>query len=176
MKTLDIILLIPLVFGAVMGFKKGLLLEIIGILAFILAIIGGFKLMELGIGYLQKHIEGMDHWLPFISFLIIFLVIILLINMLGKVLKKMIDMTLLGGFDNFAGAIVGIAKWAIGLSIVLWLFANSGVVLPGQDVDLVLYPYLADLGPNIIEALNFVLPFAQEMLESIKEMVSPQIP
>lgn len=175
MKTLDIILLIPLVFGAVMGFRKGLLLEIIGILAFVLAIIGGFKLMEIGISYLQEHIEGMDHLLPFISFLVIFLAIILLVNMIGKLMKKVVDMTLLGGVDKFAGAIVGIAKWAIGLSILLWLTTSFGIELPGQDEDLVLYPYLVKLGPNLIEALNVVLPFAEEMLDSIKEMVSPQI-
>jgi membrane protein required for colicin V production len=176
LKTLDIILLIPLAFGAVMGFRKGLLLEIIGILAFILAIIGGFKLMEVGITYLQTKIDGMDRWLPFISFLIIFIAIILLTTMLGKGLKKMLDLTLLGGFDNFAGAIIGIVKWAIGLSIVLWLLTNFGIELPGQDEDLVLYPYLATLGPNLIEALNFILPFAQDMLASIKQMLSPQTP
>ncbi|MFT6053634.1 MAG: membrane protein required for colicin V production [Roseivirga sp.] len=159
-----------------MGFRKGLLLEIIGILAFILAIIGGFKLMQIGITYLQTRIEGMDHWLPFISFIVIFIAIILLVTMLGKALKKLLDLTLLGGFDNFAGAIIGILKWAIGVSIVLWVLANFGFILPGQDEDLILYPYLASLGPNLIESLNFVLPFAEEMLVSIKEMLSPHIP
>ena len=173
MKTLDIILLIPLVFGAVLGFRKGLLLEIIGILAFVLAIVGGFKLMQLGITYLKDYFEGIDHLLPFISFIIIFLAIILLINMLGKVVKKMIDMTLLGGVDKFAGALVGMVKWAIGISIILFLTINFGIELPGQDEDLVLYPFMVDLGPNIISALDVVLPFAEEMLESIKELLSP---
>ena len=173
MKTLDIILLIPLIFGAVAGFRKGLLLEIIGVLAFILAIIGGFKLMELGISYLRDYFEGIDHLLPFISFIVIFLAIILLINMLGKAIKTMIDMTLLGGVDKFAGAIVGMVKWAIGISIILWLTLNFGIELPGQDEELVLYPFLVDLGPNIISALDVVLPFAEEMLESIKELLSP---
>lgn len=159
-----------------MGFRKGLLLEAVGILAFVLGIIGGFKLMEIGISYLQEHTEGMDRWLPFISFLIIFLAIILLVNMLGRLLKKLIDMTLLGSFDNFAGAIVGIIKWAIGLSIVLWLTVNFGVELPGQNEDLVLYPYLTNLGPNIIESLSVIIPFAEEMLDSIREMISPKIP
>jgi len=75
--------------------------------------------------------------------------------------------------DKFAGAIVGIVKWAIGLSIILWLTLNFGVELPGQDEELVLYPFLADLGPNIISALDVILPFAEEMLESIKELISP---
>ena len=173
MKTLDIILLVPLIFGAVMGFKKGLLLEIVGILAFVLGIIGGFKLMELGMSYLDEYFEDFDHLLPFISFLVIFLGILLLVNLLGKVVKKGLDMTPLGALDKFAGAIVGIAKWAIGLSIILWLTHHFGIVLPGQDEDLVLYPYLTDLGPNLIQSFSVVLPFAEEMIDSIKELVSP---
>lgn len=166
-------MLIPLVFGAFLGFKKGLLLEIVGVLAFILAIIGGFKLMETGMVYLSEYFEDFGQLLPFISFLIIFLAIILLINMLGKLLKKMIDMTLLGGFDKFAGAILGLVKWAIGVSILLWLVNNFGVELPGQDEELVLYPFLTELGPKIIASLDIVLPFAEDMLESIKALLSP---
>ena len=166
-------MLVPLVFGAVMGFRKGLLLEIVGILAFVLGIIGGFKLMELGMTYLRDYMDGMDHLLPFVSFLIIFLGILLLVNLIGKAVKKMVDMTLLGGVDKFAGAVVGIAKWGIGLSIVLWLTHHFGIELPGQDEDLVLYPYLTDLGPNLIQSMSVVLPFAEEMIDSIKELVSP---
>ena len=173
MKTLDIILLVPLVFGAVLGYRKGLLIELIGIVAFVLAIIAGFKLMEVGMVYLDEYIEGFNELLPFLSFIIIFLAIIILINMLGKLLKKMIDMTILGGFDSIAGAIVGVVKWAIGVSILLWLCNNFGFELPGQNEELVLYPYLAELGPNIIASLDAVLPFAQDMLDSIKELLSP---
>ncbi len=156
-----------------MGFRKGLLLEIVGILAFVLGIIGGFKLMELGMTYLDDYFEDFDHLLPFISFLVIFLAILLLVNLVGKAVKKVMDMTLLGGVDKFAGAIVGLAKWAIGLSLVLWLTQNFGIMLPGQDEDLVLYPYLAELGPNLIKSMSVILPFAEEMIESIKELISP---
>lgn len=173
MKLLDIILLIPLIFGAWSGFRKGLLLEIIGILAFVLGIIGGFKLMELGMTYLDDYFEGLDHLLPFLSFIIIFLAILLLVNMVGKAVKKLVDMTLLGGVDKFAGAVVGLAKWAIGLSLILWLTHHFGIELPGQDEDTVLYPYLTDLGPNLIQSLQVVIPFAEDMIESIKELVSP---
>ncbi len=149
------------------------MLEIIGILAFVLAIIGGFKLMEYGMTYLDDYFEDFDNLLPFISFLVIFLGILILINMLGKVVKKMIDLTLLGGVDNFAGAIIGIAKWAIGLSIVLWLTHHYGIELPGQNEDLVLYPFLTDLAPNVIESAGVILPFAEELFDSIKDLISP---
>ena len=156
-----------------MGFRKGLLLEIVGILAFVLGIIGGFKLMELGMTYLDGYFEDFDHLLPFISFLIIFLGILLLVNLLGKAVKKVMDMTLLGGVDKFAGAVVGVAKWAIGLSIVLWLTTEFGIELPGENQDLVLYRYLRELGPNLIKSMSVVLPFAEEMIDSIRELISP---
>ena len=162
-----------MIFGAINGFKKGLLLEIIGIFAFVLAIIGGFKLMELGMTYLEGYFEGFNNLLPFISFLIIFLAILILINMLGKVVKKMVDLTLLGGVDKFAGAIIGIAKWAIGLSIVLWLTHYFGIELPGQNEELVLYPFLTELAPNVIESAAVILPFAEELFDSIKDLISP---
>ena len=83
------------------------------------------------------------------------------------------DMTLLGGVDKFAGAVVGVAKWAIGLSIVLWLTTEFGIELPGENEDLVLYPYLRELGPNLIKSMSVVLPFAEEMIDSIRELISP---
>ena len=50
---------------------------------------------------------------------------------------------------------------------------NFGIELPGQDEDLVLFPFLSEMGPGLIASLDTVLPFAQEMLESIKELLSP---
>ena len=173
MKLLDIILLIPLLFGAWSGFRKGLLLEIIGILAFVLGIVGGFKLMEWGMTCLRHYFEGLDHLLPFISFIIIFLAILLLVNMAGKALKKLLDVTLLGGADKFAGAVVGLAKWAIGLSLLLWLTHHFGLQLPGQNEELVLYPYLTRLAPGLIQSMSVVMPFAEGMIESIKQLISP---
>lgn len=123
--------------------------------------------------YLDDYFEEFDNLLPFISFLVIFIGILLLINLLGKVVKKMVDMTLLGGVDKFAGAVIGIVKWAIGLSIVLWLTNNFGIALPGQNEELVLYPFLKDLAPNVIEGAAFVLPFAEELFDSIKDLISP---
>lgn len=172
MTTLDIIILVPLAFGAYLGFKKGLLLEIIAILAFILAIIGGFKLMEEGVTFLSEYLDSYGQLLPFLSFIVIFLLIILFINMLGKILKKVIDMTLLGGLDRFAGAVLGILKWGFGISILLWLLFHFGIQLPGQDQEHVLYPFLVEVGPNLIDRLSSWLPFAKELISNIKDLIS----
>ena len=47
MKLLDVLILVPLLWGAVHGYRKGLLIEVIGIAGFVIAMILGFKFLGL---------------------------------------------------------------------------------------------------------------------------------
>lgn len=156
-----------------MGFRKGLLMEIISILAFILAIIGGFKLLHVVIDLLAPHLGGAGNMLPVIAFLIIFIGIIVGVNLLGKILKKILDMTLLGGIDNFAGALLGLLKWSFGISLVLWL-ANSVEISVSEEMaeGTYVYPIVASIAPEVINKLADYLPFIQDLFQNVQESVS----
>lgn len=170
MKTLDIILLIPLVFGAYLGFKKGLLLEIVSLAAFILAVIGAFKLVNFGEEILRPYLPDWEKALPVISFLLLFIAILLIVNMIGKITKKILDMTLLGGLDNFAGAVLGLLKWTFGVSLILWLAQSINVGLTIQNTEgTYIYPIVASVAPFVVESFSQYLPFIQEVFESLKE-------
>lgn len=170
MKTLDIILLIPLIFGAYLGYKKGLLLEIVSMLAFFLAIIGAFKLVDFGQELLSPYFQNWEKALPIISFIILFVAILLLVNMVGKITKKILDLTLLGGIDNFAGAVLGLLKWAFGLSLVLWLASSVDINIPHEmQEDSYIYPTLASLAPVVFEAVSEYMPFIQEVFQNLKD-------
>lgn len=172
MNTLDIILLIPLIWGAYRGFRKGFLLEVIAILAFILAIIGGFKLLHLGMDLLSEHFNIAGKLLPYIAFIVIFILIILMINLLGKLLKKVVDLTLLGPIDSMAGAVLSVLKWAFGLSVIFWLSSSFGLDLPEEwTVDSVLYPYLLSFAPKAAGYFAAVVPFAHDLFDMIKGML-----
>jgi membrane protein required for colicin V production len=169
LKTLDIILLIPLVFGAYLGFKKGLLLEIVSLLAFFLAIIGAFKLVDFGQELLSPYFQNWEKALPIISFVLLFVGILLLVNLIGKVAKKILDMTLLGGLDNFAGAVLGLLKWAFGVSLVLWLATSVDMNLSNELTDnTYIYPVLASVAPVVFDAISVYMPFIQEIYDMIK--------
>ena len=148
MSTVDIVLIILLLYGGYRGYKKGLLLEVIAIAAFILAIIGAFKLLHEGMAFLDQHFSISGQILPYLAFILIFILIIILVNMLGKWVKKVIDMTLLGSFDNFAGGIIGILKWAFALSILIWITTSFNVSLSEQWTSgSVIYPYVEVFAP-----------------------------
>lgn len=159
MNILDIILIILFVFGAYHGYKKGLILELIMIVAFVLAIVGGFKLIHVGMDYISRMYDGFGSFLPFVAFLVIFVLIIVLVNTIGSILKKIIDWTPLGVVDNFAGALLGVLKWALGVSIVFW-------VINTLDLD-----FVSDSVQN-----SKILPFTNKILSSVGEFISTIFP
>lgn len=172
MNTLDLVLLAPLIYGAYNGFKKGFILEIISVLAFIIAIIGSFGLLHWGVDILSQHFDISGKLLPYVSFILIFIGIVIAVNLIGKLLKKIVDFTLLGPVDKMAGAIVSFLKWAFGLSIIVWLTDSFGLtLLEDWKQDSLLYPYLLPFGPLVVDLFSSLMPFAQDLFESIKEML-----
>lgn len=173
MATIDFILLAPILFGAYQGFKKGFVLEIIAIISFILAIIGGFKLMHWGMDLLDRHFDISGNLLPFISFILIFIVIIVVVNIIGKIFKKIIDLTLLGAVDNLAGAILSALKWVLGISIILWLSASFGQEFSEEwaEGSLLIDPVMS-FAPNLITFFTDYIPFAHDLFEQIQDLLS----
>ena len=171
MRTLDLILLIPLLIGAYTGYKRGLIMELVGIIALIIAVLGAFKLLHTGIEFLSKYIPEYSNFIPFIAFIGIFIGILILVNMLGHATKKFLDLTILGVFDNFAGAIIGIFKWAFLVSIVLWLSLQVNLVVPNALTEKsILYPHIVGLAPKVGEYISAIFPFASDLFESIKDL------
>jgi membrane protein required for colicin V production len=174
LNTLDIIITVFLLFGAYHGFKKGFLLEIISLLAFVLAIIGGFKLLHTGMELLDRHFDINGNLLPFVAFIAIFILIVVGMNLLGKLLKKVLDLTLLGSVDNIAGLILGALKWAFGISILLWLTSYVGLLLPEKYVDgSLLYGYVEPIAPITVDYISTIFPMANDLFDSIENLIVP---
>jgi membrane protein required for colicin V production len=169
--ALDIVLIVILGFGAIAGFRKGFVMEIVSILAFILAVIGSFKLLQEGMKFMQENFELSGKLLPYLTFIILFVMIVILVNLAGKAVKKMLDMTLLGSFDNLAGGIVGLFKWAFGLSVLIWIF-NYFQINPIEKYadDTIVYPMVTSFAPLVVEYISAVIPFAEDLFSTVEEI------
>jgi len=149
-------------------------MEIVSLLAFVLAIIGGFKLLHSGMEFLDQHFEINSNLLPYIAFLLIFILIVVGLNLLGKILKKALDLTLLGSVDSLAGLILGTLKWAFGISVILWLTSYVGLLLPNlYTEDSILYSYIEPIAPVTVDYISTILPFANDLFEMIEDLIRP---
>ncbi len=171
MNIADLIIIGFLLIGTYKGFKRGLVLEVIGIAAFILAIIGGFKLLHVGMEYISRAYDGLGSLLPFVSFMVIFIIILIAVNALGKMLKKIIDWTPLGALDYVAGAIVGMLKWMLALSIILGVLTSLHLngYIPFLDESSVALR-IVDFGNFVVDEISTVFPSFDDFIKSMKEL------
>ena len=172
MKLLDILILVPLLWGAVNGYKKGLMIEVIGIVAFVTAIVLGFKFLGLGMELLEPHTSArlVRKALPFLGFAVIFFPTVFLINQFGYWLRKSLKMTLVGAMDNFAGAVVGIFTWTFGVSVAFWLLSSMGIKFPEHRTeDTYLYPVIVPVAPVVIAEAVELLPSGHRLIEEWKK-------
>lgn len=169
MSIVDIIIVLLLLLGAYKGYTKGLLLEIIGILAFFIALFAGFRLLNWGMNMLNDQIQVSDSLLPYVAFLLLFAAIVIGINLLGKALKKVLDMTFFGTFDSLAGAVVGLFKWALAISALIWIFHTLEIELPADSLSgSRIYPILQPFAPTVFNSLGEVLPSADNLFHTVR--------
>lgn len=176
MSTTDIILLIPLFFGAYKGYQKGLFVEIVGIVAFILALVIGFKFLGFGMNFLSPFIgENLSNrFLPYLSFGLIFFPSIFFINKMGWMMRRALRFTILGTIDGFAGAVLGVFTWVFGISTLLWLITTIGIELPQKyTADSLLLPYIQQVAPTVISKVSDWIPAGGNLIEQLRgsEMV-----
>ncbi|WP_421874919.1 CvpA family protein [Marinoscillum sp.] len=170
MNYLDIFFIVIFIIGAVKGYLKGLIVEIFSFLAFF---IGLFVAIKLTIPVANRFFDSSDYFqfLTIAVFIALFVAVILVVNLVAKALKKVLDLTFLGLFDNILGALAGIFKWAFIVSVIFWVFDSIGLRLPGeQSNDSLIYPFVERLGPAVFAWVSNMLPFIQDMIDSLKNI------
>ena len=177
MSFIDLIIIIPFVLGAIGGFRKGFILEIITLLALILAVIGAFHFLHWGMSMLTENFQLSGRFLPFLAFVLIFVGIIAIVNMIGQALKKIIQMAFLGGIDKIAGAVLGALKFVFLFSILIWVFQVFGIEIPQhlQD-DSFLYTYVVALAPVTVELFSFIIPATSNLMDNISDLMNFSTP
>ena len=164
MSKADIVLIIIFLIGAYSGYKDGFLMSLFSILAVMLGVLGGFKLMGLAMIYLQDQFHADKNTLPYISFFIVFIIIVILVTLIGRMIQASLDKTFLGTMDKSLGACLGIFKTAFMISVIIWI-ADSLRFSPPEDwiEDSWIYPFTASIAPVISSWIGSFIPFFKEM-------------
>jgi membrane protein required for colicin V production len=161
MAMIDLILVVPVLIGAFNGYKKGLLMEIFGIAAFVVAIVIGFKFLSFGADFLEN-IFGKENLVaisPYLSFFVVFLPTIFLLRKAGWLMRKAVRLTFLGTLDGLLGAFLGGFTALFGISVFLWIFSKTGIELPPKwMVDNQYYDFVKTFAPNMISKISDLIP------------------
>lgn len=170
MSTFDFFLALPILYGAFQGFRKGLLLELVALVGLVLAILGGLKLLDTALLVMKDFIGDVHGLLPYVTFLVVFVGIILMIHIGGLILKKVLDFTPFGLFDNLLGGLLGALKWCVALSLLLYVSEMAGIsISPETAASSLVYPVVIKTTPYALDILGYVLPFVKALIFSLRQ-------
>ena len=124
MNQIDIILIIPLLLGAVMGFKKGLVLELASLVGLILGIYGAIKFSDYTAEKLVHFVGITQEWVGLFSFLVTFVGLVLGVFLVARILNKALKLVALGTANRVLGLVFGTLKFALIISTALYFFEN----------------------------------------------------
>jgi membrane protein required for colicin V production len=110
MNFLDIILIIPIAFGAWKGFKKGLIIELFTLLALLVGIYSAIHFSDYMVEVVESNFNTQAKYTPIIAFVLTFILAGGVVYFLGKMLEKSINSSGLSGFNKFSGLILGGVK------------------------------------------------------------------
>lgn len=170
MTALDILLLLPLGIGAVKGYRRGLVLEVASLLAFVLAVVGGLSLLSAAVPLVRHYVGDAFGMLPLLSFALVFIAIMWGVHLVGGLLKTAVHLTPLSVLDNLLGGAAGMLKWVLGLSLLLHGTGLAGLRLlsPKLIADSQVLPFVQQATPLALQLTGYVLPFAQDLLARMK--------
>ncbi len=119
MNYLDFILLIPILYGAWKGFRKGFIIEIFTLLALFAGIYGAIHFADRMSTFLFDSLEIKSDYLPIIAFCLTFLLVGAMVFFLGRLLEKAVSMAALSLFNKMAGLLFGALKMLLVSSMLV---------------------------------------------------------
>jgi membrane protein required for colicin V production len=158
MNFIDILILIPVLWGFWRGFMKGVVMEVGTLVAFFLSVWGGMKFSDVFAGWLRNWFDSQSPYIPLISFAVIFVAILMIVFGVAKLIERVLDKGALGFFNKLAGAVFGCFKFVLILSVVFFVLdavEKSVTIIPPAIKDhSLLYRPVASVAPKVIPGLR----------------------
>jgi membrane protein required for colicin V production len=158
MNFMDLIILIPILWGFWRGFTKGAIMMVATLAAFFIGTWGGIHLSD-KLAQLVRGWSGSESpYIPLISFALIFVGTLFLVYAAGKLVERIAEKTALGLINKLAGGAIGTAKFVL-ISSVLFFVADSlekkiELIPPHVKEGSLLYKPVAAIAPMIIPGLK----------------------
>jgi membrane protein required for colicin V production len=158
MNFIDILILIPVLWGFWRGFMKGVVMEIGTLVAFFLGVWGGMKFSDLLAGWIRDWFDSQSPYIPLIAFAVIFVGILMLVFAVAKFIEKAMEKSTMSVFNKIAGGIFGCFKFILILSVLFFVIdaiEKSITVIPPKVKDnSLLYRPVATVAPKVIPGLR----------------------
>lgn len=165
---IDVIFAILMVLALVKGYRKGLIVAVFSLLAFIVGLAAAMKLSAVVAGYLGETVKISDKWLPVVSFTIVFIIVVILVRWVAIIIERSAKMVLLGWVNRLCGIILYVVLYLTIYSVVLFYAAQIKIIKPEVIGASVTWPFIQPWGPKAIDGFGVIIPFFRDMFTQLE--------
>lgn len=174
MNYLDITIAIVLFVFGWKGARKGLIIEVVSLLAFGVGIYGAMHFSDFTAEHLQEVTEINPKYLNTVAFILTFVLLVIIVNLIGRLVSKMVQAMNLGFFNRLGGFLFGKAKGVLLCSTMVLVLNNfhlMGFIKEELKEESYLYPYIEETVPYIYKGFDLVKDAIKEQLpeEGVEE-------
>ena len=158
MNWLDVLLVLPLLFGLIRGLMRGLISEIIAIVVVILGVLGARFGAPAFSAWLLAQFAWPQGVCDVVAYILLFLAIAIVLAIVAKLLNKFMKAIHLGWANRLAGGLFGTAKYALIVLVVVFALDRTNDAFHWLDDapvvnESIVYPYM-------VQATDALLSFA----------------
>jgi membrane protein required for colicin V production len=165
---IDIIFILFVVMAIFRGLSKGLVLGIFSFLAFIIGLAAALKLSTVVAKYFAGNSGSLARWMPLLAFILVFCVVILLVSIGARLIKKTLQLAMLGFLDSLGGMILYLCINTIIFSIFLFYGEKLLLIKPDAIANSRVYPYVIPWGPKVIDNIGKIIPLFKDMFSELE--------
>ena len=166
--VLDATGIIILILFFIKGYSRGLIFAAFSLIAVLLGIILALRFsQELATWMLAKGWVS-SGWSLALSYILLFTVVVIVARLLAKLLRKALELMMLGIVDRIAGGIVFVCLGAILWSTMLWMGGRMHVITHEMIASSKTYGLLSQVAPYVFGFVGHLLPFAKDIFGNMQ--------
>lgn len=119
MNWFDLTVGILLLVAFINGYRKGLIMQLVGLATIILAAVFGGRLAQIILPHINRIIDSSPEVTRVLSFILAFIAIAIALSLVGRLLQRFIDVVFLSFINRLLGAVIAVGTLMVFLSIIL---------------------------------------------------------
>ena len=153
MGVVDIVIICCFLPVLYFGIKNGLIKQLVALAVIYFGIRLSLKFASPVSEWVLQHLQIPEFWAKAVSFILIFFVVALVLSLLGRIIEKIIKISLLGWLNKLLGIAMTFCIFALVLSVLVYFVDSANNLLefiPKEKLEESrFYPMLLDLAKEV---------------------------
>lgn len=178
MHIVDIVFLVLFAIFAFKGYNDGLIYSVLEVIFLLVSMFVAVLYMSELSEYLTSFLFLLgDSVIQVISFAILFFATRILLGFFGNIVKIVNKMPILGSLNKWLGALFGLIKGMLILSIIIFLLETYKVTsFIKEDLsESIAYEHLSEMAPSVYDSFVSLIPIGQSFYDEVNKDVKESL-